>query len=75
MSLDHWAFICDKKYADNDYPVDYISQDTENVVYVLKNFEEWIKIFWEHNKNKTTYYTPVFHIFYPTQDDRDEILR
>ena len=75
LSNDHWAFICDKEYTDNDYPIGYISQVSKNVVCVLKNFEEWLRIFWEHNKDLKTYYVPVFHILFPDEEDRYEILR
>lgn len=75
ISNDHWVFICDKKYPNNDYPVGYISQNTHNIVYTLKNFEEWLKVFWDYNKALETDYLPVFHIFFPTQDDSDPILR
>ena len=42
QSNSHWAFICDKEYSDNDYPVGYITQETENISCVLKNFETWL---------------------------------
>lgn len=74
ISNDHWVFICDKDYPNNDYPVGYISQTTKNIVYMLNNFEEWLQIFWEYNKNVTNNYTSVFHIIFPTQDERESII-
>jgi len=40
FSNDHWAFICDKEYLDNNYPLGYVTQDRENIVCVIKSFEK-----------------------------------
>lgn len=69
ISNSHWAFICDKEYPDNDYPVGYISADTGNIVCVLDNFETWLDVFWQGNKNRRGYYTNVIMILYPDYDD------
>lgn len=64
ISNSHWAFICDKEYPDNDYPVGYITQDTENIVCVLKNFETWLDVFWQGNKYRHGYGTNVIMLLY-----------
>lgn len=74
QSNSHWAFICDKEYPDNDYPVGYVSDNTENVICVLKNFETWLDVFWQGNKNGRGYYDNVLMILYPEYDDRRELI-
>ena len=74
QSNSHWAFICDKEYSDNDYPVGYITQETENIICVLKNFETWLDVFWQGNKNGRGYYDNVLMILYPEYDDRRELI-
>ena len=69
ISNSHWAFICDKEYPDNDYPVGYISADTGNIVCVLDNFETWLDVFWQGNKNRSGHYTNVIMLLYPDYDD------
>lgn len=69
ISNSHWAFICDKEYPDNDYPVGYISADTGNIVCVLDSFETWLDVFWQGNKNRRGYYTNVIMLLYPDYDD------
>lgn len=69
-----WAFICDKQYPDNEYRVGLISQYTDNIVVVLDNFEEWLTVFWEANKN-TDDVVSVFHSMYETWEEREEVLR
>lgn len=69
ISNSHWAFICDKEYPDNDYPVGYISADTGNIVCVLDNFETWLDVFWQGNKNRRGCYTNVIMLLYPDYDD------
>lgn len=53
ISSDHWVFICDNEYPDNEYPVGYVTQSSGQVVFVLDNFEKWLEVFWEGNKNRT----------------------
>ena len=74
QSNSHWAFICDKEYSDNDYPVGYITQETENIICVLKNFETWLDVFWQGNKNGRGNYDTVLMILYPEYDDRREVI-
>ena len=75
LSNDHWVFICDKNYYNNEYPVGYVSFKTHNIVCLLSSFEEWIKVFWEYNKKlNTEYFFPVFHILYPDFIERDKLL-
>ena len=74
QSNSHWAFICDKEYSDNDYPVGYITQETENIICVLKNFETWLDVFWQGNKNGRGNYDNVLMILYPEYDDRRELI-
>ena len=74
QSNSHWAFICDKEYSDNDYPVGYITQETENIICVLKNFETWLDVFWQGNKNGRGYYDNVLMLLYPEYDDRRELI-
>ena len=74
QSNSHWAFICDKEYSDNDYPVGYITQETENIICVLKNFETWLDVFWQGNRNGRGNYDNVLMILYPEYDDRRELI-
>ena len=74
QSNSHWAFICDKEYSDNDYPVGYITQETENIICVLKNFETWLDVFWQGNRNGRGYYDNVLMLLYPEYDDRRELI-
>ena len=74
QSNSHWAFICDKEYSDNDYPVGYITQETENIICVLKNFETWLDVFWQGNKNGRGNYDNVLMLLYPEYDDRRELI-
>ena len=74
QSNSHWAFICDKEYSDNDYPVGYVSDNTENVICVLKNFVTWLVVFWQGNKNGRGYYDNVLMLLYPEYDDRRELI-
>lgn len=57
----------------HDYRVAFISQISNKIVKVLDNFEEWLSIFWEINKDDEIG-KPVFYKFYPTFDDRVVIL-
>lgn len=74
QSNSHWAFICDKEYSDNDYPVGYITQETENIICVLKNFETWLDVFWQGNKNGRGYYDNVLMLLYPDYEDRMNLI-
>ena len=74
QSNSHWAFICDKEYSDNDYPVGYITQETENIICVLKNFETWLDVFWQGNRNGRGNYDNVLMLLYPEYDDRRELI-
>lgn len=75
VSNDHWAFLCDKEYPDNDYPVGFVLQGTGDVVCVLENFEKWLEVFWQGNvgapyEGTMAGYWPVFYLLYPDWDDR-----
>ena len=74
QSNSHWAFICDKEYPDNDYPVGYVSDNTENVICVLKNFETWLDVFWQGNRNGRGYYDNVLMLLYPDYEDRMNLI-
>ncbi len=73
-SSDHWAFICDKEYENHDYPMGFVSQGTGNIIYVVKNFQEWLNLFWEYNKNRTDDFLPVIHGLIPDEDERRDLL-
>ena len=72
-SNNHWVFLCEDNIPNNDYRVGFISQTSHKIVKVLDNFEEWLSIFWEINKDDEIG-KPVFYSFFPTFDDRVEIL-
>jgi hypothetical protein len=74
MSYDHWVFIVEDGIENNEYKVGYVSEETGRIVAVLDNFEHWFNVFWDNNKDKNTYPTPVFHGLYPDLDERDKIL-
>lgn len=74
MSLDHWVFITDEEPEGHEYKVGYVSQSSGNVVVVLKNFEEWLNIFWQNNKDEDKQVS-VFHSLHPTVEERDKILQ
>lgn len=74
ISNDHWAFICDKEYENHDYPMGFVSQCTGNIICVVKNFEEWLNLFWEFNKDRTKEYLPVIHGLIPDWEEREELL-
>jgi len=69
-----WAFICDKRYPNNEYRVGLISQSTEDIVVILENFEEWLTVFWSANKDNEDVIS-VFHSMYPEWEDREDLLR
>ncbi|MFC5603202.1 SMI1/KNR4 family protein [Sporosarcina koreensis] len=73
-SNNHWVFICDDNVKNNDYRVGFISQDTKKIIKTLSNFEEWIKILWEYDKQGDIN-LPVFHVLYPTFDQRVSLLQ
>ena len=74
LSNDHWAFMCDKEYPDHDYPVVYVCQSTGHIVWKLKNFEEWLRIFWETNRDRETGFSPVFYALCPNYRERIELV-
>ena len=65
LSIDHWVFICDREYPNNEYPVGYITQGSHNIVCVLESFEKWLEIFWEGNKDLDGEYQAVISILFP----------
>ncbi|MEK4245326.1 SMI1/KNR4 family protein [Psychrobacillus sp. FSL K6-2684] len=75
-SNDHWAFICEEGIPNNEYRIGYIGQDNKSIVKVVRNFEDWLGIFWKGNKdNKDREFAiPTFHIIYPDYDERGKIL-
>lgn len=75
VSLDHWAFLCDKEYPEHDYPVAFLESNSGDVVCVLENFEKWLEVFWQGNagapyEGTMAGYWPVFYLLYPDWDDR-----
>lgn len=73
LSIDHWAFMCDKEYPNHDYPVVYVSQNG-HIVWRLKNFEEWLRIFWETNKDRESEFSSVFYTLCPDYKQRMELV-
>lgn len=69
VTNDHWVFICEDGVLNNEYRVGYITQSTCKIVVALENFEEWIRIYWENNKDEDVDYT-VFQILVPSWDER-----
>ena len=76
ISNDHWAFLCDKKYPCNDYPVAYVSREEEDVICMLDNFEKWLEIFWRGNADRKGCdpYLPVINFLYPNWKERIDLL-
>lgn len=75
VSLDHWAFLCDKEYPDHDYPVAFLVQDSGDVVCMLENFEKWLEVFWQGNadapcEGTLAGYWPVLYLLYTDWYDR-----
>ena len=52
----------------------FVSQETGNVICMVKNFEEWLNLFWEFNKDRTKEYLPVIHGLIPDWEEREELL-
>lgn len=73
VSNNHWVFICGKDIPSNNYRVGFITQDSKTIVKVLADFEEWLRILFDHNKVNDIP-TPVFHALYPTFDERMKVL-
>lgn len=72
-SNNHWVFLCEDGVPDYEYRVGFVSQVSPKIVKVLNNFEEWLTIFWEQDDiGEMTY--PVFHVLFPSYDERGEIL-
>lgn len=79
VSLDHWAFLCDREYPGDDYPVGFVIQGTGDVVCVLENFEKWLEVFWRGNagapyEGTLAGYWPVFYLLYPDWYDRMDLI-
>lgn len=68
LSLDHWVFIADSTPENNEYKVGYVTQNAGNIAAVLDNFETWLNIFWENNKDEDS--KSVFWSLFPTTDER-----
>ncbi|MGE6487149.1 SMI1/KNR4 family protein [Paenisporosarcina sp. NPDC076898] len=73
VSNNHWVFICEKDSVDYNYRLGFIGQSSLSIVKIIKNFEEWLEIFWKGNKNAEIA-VPTFHILYPDYDERQKIL-
>jgi len=72
-SNNHWVFLCEDGVPDHEYRVGFVSQSSTKIVKILDNFQEWLTILWEHDdEDEMTY--PVFHILFPTFEERGEIL-
>jgi len=56
------------------YKVGFINGDTEDIIIVLENFEEWLTLFWNANKNSDELVS-VFHSMYPEWEDREDLLQ
>ncbi|MCQ4935947.1 SMI1/KNR4 family protein [Anaerotignum propionicum] len=74
LSIDHWVFICDREYPNNEYPVGYITQGSHNIVCVLESFEKWLEIFWEGNKDLDGEYQAVISILFPDYHSLMDLL-
>ncbi len=79
VSNDHWAFLCDKEYPDNDYPVGFVLGETGDVVCVLENFEKWLEVFWQGNadapyENTMAGYLPVLYLLYTDWKDQMDLI-
>ncbi len=70
---DHWVFICEDGIPNNEYRLGYIGQTCKSIVKVVDNFEAWLEIFWEGNKDPEQA-RPTFHVLYPDYDERGKIL-
>ncbi|MBS7220857.1 MAG: SMI1/KNR4 family protein [Clostridiales bacterium] len=74
ISNDRWVFICDNEYKDNDYPVGFLAQSTENIVCMLKNFDTWLDVFWQGNHDRTVEYESVIRLLYTDYYDHEELV-
>lgn len=71
-STNHWVFICDKEYSDNEYPVGYICEDTGNIIQVLDGgFKEWLETFWKGYKFGE--YKTVFSLLHPEWEEMENL--
>lgn len=68
-SNNHWVFICDDNVKNHEYRVGFISQDTKKIIKTLNNFEAWLNILWKNDQHGEMS-LPVFHVFYPSFDER-----
>lgn len=73
-SNNHWVFICEDGIPDSEYRLGFISQSSKAIVKTLPSFDEWLTIFWSHD-DYDEHAVPVFYTFYPTFDERFEILK
>ena len=71
-SCTHWAFICNKEYDGNEYPVGLISQMTGKVVYIIENFQKWLSILIEGDINGNE--KDVISIIFPNDEEKYDIL-
>ncbi|MBX4150728.1 hypothetical protein K1X09_25810 [Paenibacillus lautus] len=72
-SNDHWVFLCEEGIPNNEYRLGFISQNSKVIVKTLPCFEEWLTVLWNHD-DYDEHAVPVFYTFYPTFDERFEIL-
>lgn len=72
-SNDHWVFICEDGIPNHEYRLGFISQSTKIIVKTVPSFEEWLTVFWNLDNNNEMS-VPVFHAFYPTFDERFQVL-
>lgn len=72
-SNDHWVFISEDGVPNNEYRLGFISQNTKIIVKTLPSIEEWLAVFWNLDDNNEMS-VPVFHAFYPTFDERFNVL-
>lgn len=73
-SNNHWVFLCQDGVLGHEYRVGFVSQIEPRIVKVLDNFEEWLTIFWKHNREEADRAYPVFYILIPSYDVRMETL-
>ncbi|MDW0117189.1 SMI1/KNR4 family protein [Sporosarcina thermotolerans] len=73
ISNDHWVFICEENAI--DYRLGYVAQSALKIVEVVENFEKWLEIFWEGNKDKEDKMTvSTFQILVPDHWDRQRLV-
>lgn len=72
-SNNHWVFLCEDGIPYQEFRVGFVSQSSKKIVKVLDNFEEWLTILWEQDDEYEMTH-PVFHILFPSYEERGEIL-